>query len=94
MAATTGRRKVVIPVPGRLAELAAWMIELKANYGTRREPSATVEGVRIARRATALSIEKARRELGYAPRAVQPVLQETIAHMIGTPVSAALQHAA
>jgi dihydroflavonol-4-reductase len=93
MAATTGRRKLAIPVPGRLAELAAWMIELKADYVTRRAPSATVEGVRIARRATALSTEKARRELGYAPRLVLPVLQETISHMIGTPVSAILKHA-
>jgi dihydroflavonol-4-reductase len=93
MAATTGRRKLAIPVPGRLAELAAWMIELKADYVTGRVPSATVEGVRIARRATALSIEKARRELGYAPRLVQPVLQETISQMIGTPVSAIFKHA-
>jgi dihydroflavonol-4-reductase len=94
MATATRRRRLVIPVPGRLAELAAWMIELKADYVTRREPPATVEGVRIARRATALSIEKARRELGYAPRPVQPILQETISQMIGTPASAILKHAA
>jgi dihydroflavonol-4-reductase len=93
MAATIGRRNLTIPVPGRLAELAAWMIELKADYVTRRAPSATVEGVRIARRATALSTEKARRELGYAPRLVLPVLKETISHMIGTPVSPILKHA-
>jgi dihydroflavonol-4-reductase len=93
MAATTGRRKLAIPVPGRLAELAAWMIELKADYVTRRAPSATVEGVRIARRATALSTEKAQHELGYAPRLIIPVLQETISHMIGTPVSTILKHA-
>jgi dihydroflavonol-4-reductase len=93
MAATTGRRKLAIPVPGRFAELAAWMIELKADYVTRRPPSATVEGVRIARRATALSTDKARRELGYAPRLVLPALQETISHMIDTAVSAILKHA-
>jgi dihydroflavonol-4-reductase len=93
MAATAGRRRLVIPVPGRLAELAAWVIEFKADYVTGREPSATLEGVRIARRATPLSIEKARRELGYAPRRIQPVLQETISHMIGTPVNTILKHA-
>jgi dihydroflavonol-4-reductase len=93
MAASASRRKLMLPVPGRLAELAAWMIELKADYVTGREPSATVEGVRIARRATALSIEKAQRELGYAPRRVQPVLQETISHMIGTSVGTILKHA-
>jgi dihydroflavonol-4-reductase len=93
MAAATGRRKLTIPLPGRLAELAAWMIELNADYVTRRTPSATVEGVRIARAATALSTEKARRELGYSPRLVLPVLQETISDMIGTPVSTILKHA-
>jgi dihydroflavonol-4-reductase len=93
MKAITGRRKLLIPVPGRLAELAAWMIELQADYLTGRAPSATVEGVRIARRATALSTEKARRELGYAPRLVYPVLQETISDMIGRPISTMLKHA-
>jgi dihydroflavonol-4-reductase len=93
MAATAGRRKFMMPVPGRLAELAAWMIELKADRVTGRAPAATVEGVRIARRATALSVEKAGRELGYTPRPVRPVLQETISHMMGTPVSTILKHA-
>jgi dihydroflavonol-4-reductase len=69
------------------------MIEFNANHITRRTPAATVEGVRIARRASALSIEKARRELGYAPRPIEPVLQETIACMMGAPVSEVLKHA-
>jgi dihydroflavonol-4-reductase len=93
MAAISGRRKLFVPIPGRLAEFAASMIELNANHITRRAPAATVEGVRIARRASALSIEKARRELGYAPRPVEPVLQETIARMMGAPVSEVLKHA-
>jgi dihydroflavonol-4-reductase len=93
MAAISGRRKRFVPIPGRIAELAASMIEFNANYVTRRTPAATVEGVRIARRASALSIEKAKRELGYAPRAVEPVLQETIARMMGAPISKVLKHA-
>ena len=93
MAAISGRRKLFVPIPGRLAELAATVIEFNANYVTRRTPAATVEGVRIARRASALSIEKAKRELGYAPRPVEPVLQETIARMMGAPVSEVLKHA-
>jgi dihydroflavonol-4-reductase len=93
MASISGRRKLFIPVPGRLAELVASMIEFKADYLTGRVPSATVEGVRIARRATALSIEKARRDLGYAPRAIEPVLRETIAHMIGARAGKALKYA-
>jgi dihydroflavonol-4-reductase len=69
------------------------VIEFNANHVTRRTPAATVEGVRIARRASALSIEKAKRELGYAPRPVEPVLRETITRMMGASVSKVLKHA-
>jgi dihydroflavonol-4-reductase len=93
MAAASGRRKLFIPVPGQLAEFAALMIEFKSDYLTRRAPTATVEGVRIARAATPLSIEKAKRELGYAPRSVEPVLHETIAHMLGASVGKVLKYA-
>src|SRR3954447_7199586 len=93
MTAASRRRKLFIPVPARLAEYAALLIEWKADYLTRRTPTATVEGVRIARRATALSIDKARRELGYAPRPVGPVLRETIERMMETQFSTVLQHA-
>ena len=91
--AASGCRKLFVPVPGSLAEQAARMIEFISDHVTHSTPSATVEGVRIARRATALSIEKARRELGYRPRPVEPVLRETIAHLMGVPVSRILMHA-
>ena len=55
--------------------------------------NATVEGVRIARGAVALSSEKARRELGYVPRPVEPLLQEIIAHMVGASAGEVLKHA-
>lgn len=93
MMTVTGRRKVFIPLPGRLAEFAASMIEFCADYLTRRPPPATVEGVRIARRATALPIDKARTELGYAPGPIGPVLKETIARMIGVSATEVLKHA-
>jgi dihydroflavonol-4-reductase len=93
MASISGRRKVFVPLPGPLAELAASIIELTADYVTRRTPSATVEGVRIARRAIALSSEKARRELGYLPRPIEPLLQEIIAHMAGVSLGEVLKHA-
>jgi len=82
MASISGRGKFLVRIPGIVAELAAFFIELKADYITRRDPSATVEGVRIARRATALSIEKARRELGYVARPVEPLLRDLIASMV------------
>jgi dihydroflavonol-4-reductase len=83
VAAIRGRRHLHIPVPGRVAETATAMLEFIADHVTRRPPSSTAEGVRIALRATALSIEKAQRELGYAPRPVEPALRETIACLLG-----------
>jgi dihydroflavonol-4-reductase len=77
----SGRRHFLIPVPGKVAETFAGLLELIADHVTRQPPSGTSEGVRIARRATSLSIEKAQRELGYAPRPVEPALRETIAYL-------------
>ena len=58
------------------------LMEFVADHLTGRPPSGTVEGVRIALRARALSIEKAQRELGYAPRPIEPALRETIAFLL------------
>jgi dihydroflavonol-4-reductase len=82
MADISGRRALLVPVPGRVAEMVTAILELVADHVTRRPPSGTVEGVRIALRARALSIEKAQRELGYAPRPVEPALRETIAQLL------------
>jgi dihydroflavonol-4-reductase len=35
-------------------------------------------------RATALSTDKAQRELGYAPSPIEPALRDTIAHLLRT----------
>jgi len=83
MAMISGRRHVAIPVPGPVAEMAATMLEFISDHVTHRPPTGTGEGVRIALRATDLSIEKARRELGYAPRPVEPSLRDTIAYLLG-----------
>jgi dihydroflavonol-4-reductase len=80
----SGRRGVLIPVPGRIAETAAAILELIADHVTHRAPSGTAEGVRIALRARALSIEKAQRELGFAPRPVESALRETVHYLLGT----------
>jgi dihydroflavonol-4-reductase len=83
MAAVSGRRSLLIPVSGRASRMTTALMEFVADHVTRRPPSGTVEGVRIALRARALSIEKARRELGYTPRPVEPALRETIAFLLG-----------
>jgi len=80
----SGRRSLHIAVPGPIAGKAAAALEFIADHVTRRPPSGTEEGVRIALRATALSIEKAKTELGYEPRPVGPALQETIAYLLQT----------
>jgi dihydroflavonol-4-reductase len=82
MAAISGRSYVSIPVPGRMAEISASMLEFISDHVTHRPPSGTAEGVRIALRATQLSIEKAQRELGYAPRPIEPTLRDTIAFLL------------
>jgi dihydroflavonol-4-reductase len=83
MAEISGRRVRRIRVNGKVAEMVTAVLEFIADHVTRRPPSGTAEGVRIALRAGALSIEKAQRELGYAPGPVEPVLRETIAHLLG-----------
>jgi len=85
MTAISGHRSLAIPVPGKVAEAAAAMLEFVADHVTHRPPSGTAEGVRIALRATDLSIEKARNELGYRPRPVEPALRDTIAYLLSTP---------
>jgi len=84
MAAISGGRHVHIPVRGAVAKTAAAALEFIADHVTRRPPSGTAEGVRIALRATALSIDKAQRELGYAPSPIEPALRDTIAHLLRT----------
>jgi dihydroflavonol-4-reductase len=81
VAAITGRKHLAVPVPGKLAELSAGMLEFVSDHFTRRPPTGTAEGVRIALYASDLSIDKARRELGYAPRPIEPTLRETIAFL-------------
>jgi dihydroflavonol-4-reductase len=82
MAEISGRRVRRIQVNGKVAEIVTATLEWIADHVTRRPPSGTAEGVRIALRAGALSIEKARRDLGYAPGPVETVLRETIAHLL------------
>jgi dihydroflavonol-4-reductase len=84
MAAISGRRNLAVPVPGRVAELAAAALEFISDHVTRRPPTGTAEGVRIALRATDLKIEKAQQELGYAPRPVEPALRDTITYLLST----------
>ena len=87
VAAISGRDSLRVAVPGRLAEVTAAILEFMADHVTHTPPSATAEAVRIALRSTALSTERAQRELGYAPRPIESALRETIAYLADTHVT-------
>jgi dihydroflavonol-4-reductase len=84
VAVISGRRALRIPIPAGIAQMTATMLEFVADHVTHRSPAATVEGVRIALRSKALSIEKARRELGYAPRPIAVVLKDAVESVLKT----------
>ena len=89
MSAMSGRRQLPIVVPGMVAEVSATFLEFVADHLTHRPPHGTAEGVRIARQASDLSIDKARAELGYAPHPIEPVLRETIRHLLASDIKSA-----
>jgi len=59
------------------------VMEFVADHVTHRPPAGTVEGVCIALRSQSLSIEKSRRDLGYAPNPIGPALREAVASLVG-----------
>lgn len=60
LAVIRGRRNLLIPVYGSVAEKAAAILEFIADYVTHKAPSGTVEGVRIARRQNLFRSKKPR----------------------------------
>jgi len=74
----SGRKAVRIPIPAVVAQTTAALFEFIADHVTHKAPAGTVEVVRIALRSQAVSIEKARRELGYAPRQIGGALEEAL----------------
>jgi dihydroflavonol-4-reductase len=83
MRAVSGRKALRVPIPAKIAQMAAAAMEFVADHATHRPPGATVEGVRIALRSRSLSIEKSRRDLGYAPNPIGPALCEAITSLMG-----------
>jgi dihydroflavonol-4-reductase len=83
MGAISGREALRVPIPAGFAQMTAAIMEFFADRVTHQLPAATVEAVRIALRSKALSIEKSRRELGYAPRPIGAALREAIASIAG-----------
>jgi dihydroflavonol-4-reductase len=94
LSAMSGCEALRIRFPGEIAQITAVAMEFIADHVTHRQPAATVEGVRIAMRSKPLSIEKSRRELGYAPRSIEQALREIIAVVLTEPVGSRLPSAA
>lgn len=94
LAAISGRAALRTPFPAEVAQVVAAAMEFIADRVTHRPPAATVEGVRIALRSKPLSIEKSRRELGYAPRPIEQALREVIATVLAEPVKSPYPSAA
>jgi dihydroflavonol-4-reductase len=80
----SGRSALRIPIPAVMAQTTAAVLEFIADHVTHKTPAGTIEGVRIASRSQALSIEKARSELGYAPRPIGEALEEAVQSILST----------
>jgi len=74
----SGRRLPRIPIPWHLVLLVSCMDEFVMGTVLRREPIIPLEAVKMARRKMYVSTEKARIELGYNPRPVEPALREAV----------------
>ncbi len=81
--AISGRKALRVPIPAKIAQTTAAVMEFVADHVTHRPPAGTVEGVCIASRSQSLSIEKSRRDLGYAPNPIWPALREAVASLVG-----------
>ena len=82
--AVTGRKALRVPIPAGSRGRRPQSWNSCRIIVTHRPPAGTVEGMRIALRSQPLSIEKSRRDLGYAPNPIGPALRETVASLVRT----------
>jgi dihydroflavonol-4-reductase len=78
LARICGKRTPRIRIPYLAAVLFAYLDNFVVGAILRREPFIPLEGVKMARHKMYVSSEKARRELGYAPRPVAEALREAV----------------
>jgi dihydroflavonol-4-reductase len=78
IATITGRRPPRFRLPHYLVFPIACMSEAWARLISRKEPRATLDGVRMARRKMFFSAEKAKRFLGFDPRPTEEALREAV----------------
>lgn len=79
IAALSGRRPPRLRLPHALVLPVAVIAEGWARITGGGEPMVTLDGVRLARKKMYFSCEKAKRELGYAPRPASEALSDALA---------------
>ncbi|MEM7211704.1 MAG: NAD-dependent epimerase/dehydratase family protein [Pseudomonadota bacterium] len=80
----TGRSPPSARVPMFVALMAA-RVEAAVSRVSKRPPRAPLTGVRIAARPVSFASERARAELGYAPRPLDEVLPEAVEWLLARP---------
>ncbi len=78
IATLTGRNPPKICLPHSIVFPVACLSEAWARLVTRREPRATLTGVRLARKRMFFSIEKAKCFLGFNPRPIEEGLRDAV----------------
>jgi len=78
LAAMSGQRPPRVRLPHRVVLPMAWVSECWARLTNSDEPRLTVTGIRLARKRMFFSSQRARRELGYAPRPADEALREAM----------------
>ncbi len=79
VAKLAGRKPPRIRMPYYGVLPLAWLSEVAARISGAAQPLIAVEGVRMTRKRMYFSSDKARRELGYAPRPAQEALADAVA---------------
>jgi dihydroflavonol-4-reductase len=74
----TGRAPPRIRLPHSFAFSVACLSEAWAHLVSKKEPRATLIGVRLARKKMFFSIEKAKRHLGFNPRPMEEALRDAV----------------
>lgn len=78
VAAITGQKPPRIRLPHNLVLPLAHLSELWGRTAGKKEPRVTLDGVRMARKFMYFSCEKAKRELGFAPRPAREGLRDSV----------------
>jgi len=78
LAAMSGQPPPRLRLPHQLVLPMAWISEYWARLTNNDNPRLTVTGIRLARKLMFFSSERARRELGYAPRPADAALRDAM----------------